>query len=103
MHFDDRLATVLRMRADGGGLRRIQFRQLLDEMPKASEKPRTVQGSWIVALVLRGAISFTIGRFERRNEPRDSGVSSSSPDRPPRRQCRVENRGRAGDNRRVRG
>ena len=30
MHFDDRLATVLRMRADGGGLRRIQFRQLLD-------------------------------------------------------------------------
>ncbi|MFM5895519.1 MAG: sensor histidine kinase [Novosphingobium sp.] len=30
MHFDDRLATVLRMRADGDGLRRIQFRQLLD-------------------------------------------------------------------------
>ena len=30
MHFDDRLATVLRMRADGAGLRRIQFRQLLD-------------------------------------------------------------------------
>ena len=30
MHFDDRLETVLRMRADGGGLRRIQFRQLLD-------------------------------------------------------------------------
>ncbi|MFM5918239.1 MAG: sensor histidine kinase [Novosphingobium sp.] len=30
MHFDDRLATVLRMRAEGNGLRRIQFRQLLD-------------------------------------------------------------------------
>jgi signal transduction histidine kinase len=30
MHFDDRLATVLRMRAEGDGLRRIQFRQLLD-------------------------------------------------------------------------
>ena len=30
MHFDDRLSTVLRMRADGAGLQRIQFRQLLD-------------------------------------------------------------------------
>ena len=30
MHFDDRLETVLRMRAGGAGLRRIQLRQLLD-------------------------------------------------------------------------
>ena len=30
MHFDDRLGTVLRMRAGGAGLRRIQYRQLLD-------------------------------------------------------------------------
>ncbi|MEN9717633.1 MAG: hypothetical protein RIQ99_511 [Pseudomonadota bacterium] len=30
MHFDDRLATVLRTRADGEGMRRIQLRQLLD-------------------------------------------------------------------------
>lgn len=30
MHFDDRLATVLRVRADGPALARIQYRQLLD-------------------------------------------------------------------------
>ncbi|MEN9682509.1 MAG: hypothetical protein RLZZ427_260 [Pseudomonadota bacterium] len=30
MHFDDRLATALRTRADGEGMRRIQLRQLLD-------------------------------------------------------------------------
>ena len=30
MHYDDRLGTELRMRAGGAGLRRIQFRQLLD-------------------------------------------------------------------------
>jgi len=30
MHFDDRLGTVLRIRADGEGMRRIQLRQLLD-------------------------------------------------------------------------
>lgn len=30
MHFDDRLGTVLRLRADGPALKRIQFRQLLD-------------------------------------------------------------------------
>ena len=30
MHFDDRLGTVLRMRADGAGMRGIQYRQLLD-------------------------------------------------------------------------
>jgi two-component system, OmpR family, sensor kinase len=30
MHFDDRLATVLRARAEGPALARIQFRQLLD-------------------------------------------------------------------------
>lgn len=30
MHFDDRLGTVLRLRADGGALQRVQLRQLLD-------------------------------------------------------------------------
>ncbi|MGH6787070.1 MAG: sensor histidine kinase [Novosphingobium sp.] len=30
MHFDDRISTVLRVRADGPALARIQFRQLLD-------------------------------------------------------------------------
>lgn len=30
MHFDDRLATVLRLRAQGSALARIQYRQLLD-------------------------------------------------------------------------
>lgn len=30
MHFDDRLGTVLRLRATGGAVQRIQYRQLLD-------------------------------------------------------------------------
>jgi two-component system OmpR family sensor kinase len=43
MHFDDRLATVLRMRADGHGLQRIQFRQLLDLLGTSPAETRGAQ------------------------------------------------------------
>ena len=43
MHFDDRLATVLRMRADGQGLQRIQFRQLLDLLGTSPNETRGAQ------------------------------------------------------------
>lgn len=40
MHFDDRLATVLRQPAAGGALARIQFRQLLDLLGSAPSEAR---------------------------------------------------------------
>ncbi len=40
MHFDDRLATVLRLPAAGGALARIQFRQLLDLLGSGSSDAR---------------------------------------------------------------
>ena len=43
MHFDDRLETVLRMRADGGGLQRIQLRQLLDLLGTSPSEARGEQ------------------------------------------------------------
>ncbi len=43
MHFDDRLATVLRMRADGTGLQRIQYRQLLDLLGTSPAEARGEQ------------------------------------------------------------
>ena len=43
MHFDDRLATVLRTRADGAGLQRIQYRQLLDLLGTSPAEARGAQ------------------------------------------------------------
>ena len=43
MHFDDRLGTVLRMRAGGAGLRRIQFRQMLDLLGTSPAEARSDQ------------------------------------------------------------
>ncbi|KQM19394.1 HAMP domain-containing histidine kinase [Novosphingobium sp. Leaf2] len=37
MHFDDRLATVLRLPASAGGLARVQFRQLVDILGSAPD------------------------------------------------------------------
>ncbi|WP_404481714.1 sensor histidine kinase [Novosphingobium sp. BL-52-GroH] len=41
MHFDDRLATVLRLPPSGDGLARIQFRQLVDILGRAPDSPVT--------------------------------------------------------------
>ena len=43
MHFDDRLGTVLRMRADGDGLRSVQYRQLLDLLGTSPAEARGAQ------------------------------------------------------------
>jgi len=43
MYFDDRLATVLRTRADGGVTARIQYRQLLDLLGTLPAETRGVQ------------------------------------------------------------
>ena len=43
MHFDDRLGTVLRMRADGDGLRSVQYRQLLDLLGTSPAETRGAQ------------------------------------------------------------
>ena len=43
MHFDDRLATVLRMRTDGPASARTQYRQLLDLLGTAPADARGEQ------------------------------------------------------------
>ena len=43
MHFDDRLGTVLRLRASGAGLRRIQLRQVLDLLGTSPAEARGEQ------------------------------------------------------------
>ncbi|PNU05126.1 HAMP domain-containing histidine kinase [Novosphingobium guangzhouense] len=49
MHFDDRLATVLRLPTSGDGLARIQFRQLVDILgraPDVQEPSETVEAAF---------------------------------------------------------
>jgi signal transduction histidine kinase len=41
MHFDDRLATVLRLPSSGDSLARIQFRQLIDILGRATDSQET--------------------------------------------------------------
>lgn len=43
MHFDDRLGTVLRQRAQGGAIARIQYRQLLDLLGTLPSEARSAQ------------------------------------------------------------
>ena len=46
MHFDDRLATVLRSAPSGEAMARVQYRQLLDllgTLPVEAEGPRSMQ------------------------------------------------------------
>ncbi len=58
MHFDDRLGTVLRIRADGEGMRRIQLRQLLDLL---GTLPADARGEQVDAAFVRlGELAETI-------------------------------------------
>lgn len=63
MQFDDRLATVLRMRADSGPVRRIQLRQLIDLLGTC---PSTAHGPAIDAAYAR------LGELQRDLPPAQS-------------------------------
>ena len=77
MHFDDRLGTVLRMRADGAGLRRIQFRQLLDLL---GTSPAEARGEQLDAAYVRLAeIGGAIPPPERMAMLRDPALRLRSP------------------------
>lgn len=77
MHFDDRLKTVLRMRADGGGLQRIQFRQLLDLL---GTSPSEARGEQLDAAYVRLAeIGSAIPPAERIAMLRDPALRLRSP------------------------
>ncbi len=77
MHFDDRLGTVLRMRADGGGLRRIQFRQLLDLL---GTSPAEARGDQIdLAYLCLSEIGGEIPPGERIAMLRDPALRLRSP------------------------
>ena len=77
MHFDDRLATVLRTRADGAGLRRIQMRQLLDLL---GTMPAEVRGDQIDAAYARlGEIGSQIPSAERTSMLGDPALRLRSP------------------------
>ena len=77
MHFDDRLATVLRMRADGHGLQRIQFRQLLDLLGTSPAEARGAQLD--VAYDRLAEMSGTIAAPERAAVIRDLALRLRSP------------------------
>ena len=77
MHFDDRLATVLRMRADGPGLRRIQFRQLLDLLGTSPAETRGAQLD--VAYDRLTEIGASIAASERAAVLRDLALRLRSP------------------------
>ena len=77
MHFDDRLATVLRTRADGAGLQRIQFRQLLDLL---GTSPAEARGGQLDAAYDRLAeIGGIIAPPERAAMLRDPALRLRSP------------------------
>lgn len=77
MHFDDRLGTVLRLNAQGDGLRRIQMRQLLDLL---GTMPADIQGAQVDAAYSRIAeLSKGIAPAERVTMLRDAGLRLRSP------------------------
>lgn len=77
MHFDDRLGTVLRLRADGPALRRIQFRQLLDLLGTI---PAEAHGEQIESAYARLTdLATTIPANERAALVGDHGLRLRSP------------------------
>ncbi len=77
MHFDDRLATVLRQSAGGGATARIQYKQLLDLL---GTLPVEAQGPAIDAACKRlGELKQAIGASERAAMLRDPGLRLRNP------------------------
>ncbi|MBS0475522.1 MAG: HAMP domain-containing histidine kinase [Proteobacteria bacterium] len=72
MHFDDRLGTVLRLRADGPAVRRIQYRQLLDLL---GTLPSEARGEQVDCAFSRLAdLATTIPAPDRAAMIRDQGL-----------------------------
>jgi two-component system, OmpR family, sensor kinase len=77
MHFDDRLGTVLRLRAGSGAVRRIQFRQLLDLL---GTSPAQARGEQLDAAYVRlGELAKEIPAAERAAMIGDAGLRLRSP------------------------
>jgi hypothetical protein len=77
MHFDDRLATVLRLRAEGTALGRIQYRQLLDLL---GTQPSEARGANVEAAYERLAeLSAAIPPADRAAMLRDKAMRLRSP------------------------
>jgi two-component system, OmpR family, sensor kinase len=77
MHFDDRLGTVLRLRADGKAVQRIQFRQLLDLL---GTSPAEARGQALDAAYVRLIeLAATIPSSERAAMVGDPGLRLRSP------------------------
>ncbi len=77
MNFDDRLGTVLRLRADGPAVRRIQYRQLLDLL---GTMPSDARGEQIDGAYSRLAqLATTIPAGDRAAMIRDRGLRLRSP------------------------
>ncbi len=94
MHFDDRLATVLRHRAAGDRAARTQFRQLLDllgrardtveqhrhEPGDAPDPPRANDTMFAAAWLRLGALGKTIPPADRARMIREAGAPFRNPD-----------------------
>jgi two-component system, OmpR family, sensor kinase len=77
MHFDDRLGTVLRLRADGMAVQRIQFRQLLDLL---GTSPAEARGQALDAAYVRlTELADAIPAAERAAMVGDPGLRLRSP------------------------
>ncbi len=77
MHFDDRLGTVLRLRATGGAVQRIQYRQLLDLL---GTLPSDARGQQLDAAYDRlGKLAAKIPPAQRAATLRDTGLRLRAP------------------------
>ncbi len=77
MHFDDRLGTVLRLRATGGAVQRIQYRQLIDLL---GTLPADARGEQLDAAYDRlGELAGNISPAERATTIRDTGLRLRAP------------------------
>lgn len=77
MHFDDRLGTVLRLRADGPAVQRIQFRQLLDLLGTIPAEARSSQLD--AAYARLGELAGSIPTRDRAAMAADPGLRLRSP------------------------
>lgn len=77
MHFDDRLGTVLRLRADGEAVRKIQYRQLLDLLGTTPAEARGEQLDAAYARLAELGESIPVG--QRAAMLRDGALRLRSP------------------------